>query len=104
MRNRFVCSLAALAALVGVAPSRVPPDPPAARILGAALAGTGGYDVVEHLCDRIGARLSGSPQLDAAIRFTADRLAGYGLDRVWTEPASVTHWERGDFDARITAP
>jgi carboxypeptidase Q len=91
-----------LVALLGGASA--PPEPAASRILGAALAGSGGYEIVEHLCDRIGPRLAGSAELERAVRFTADRFSRYGLSRVWTEPVQVPHWERGEFEARILSP
>ena len=97
-------SLAALAVLCALAAPAAPPEPPASRILGAALAGSGGYEIVEHLCDRVGPRLSGSPALDVAVRDMSARLRTFRLDRVWTEPAFVPHWERGGFEAALTAP
>lgn len=99
--GRMLCGVGVVAVLSGTARE---PDPAALRILGAALGGSGGFELVEHLCDRIGPRLSGSAPLERAVRFTADRLASYGLSRVWTEPVAVPHWERGTFEARITAP
>lgn len=96
--------LAALAALCALAAPAAPPEAPASRILGAALAGSGGFEIVEHLCDRVGPRLSGSPALDLAIRDMAARMRTFKLDRVWTEPVSVPHWERGAFQAALTAP
>jgi len=96
--------LAALAALCALAAPAAPPEAPASRILGAALAGSGGFEIVEHLCDRVGPRLSGSPALDLAIRDMAARMRTFKLHRVWTEPVSVPHWERGAFQAALTAP
>jgi hypothetical protein len=92
MRSRLLAAIGLPAMLCAFAAPSPPPAAP--RILGAALAGSGGYEIVEHLCDRVGPRLSGSPNLDRAIAFTAERLRSYGLARVWTEPVSVPHWER----------
>src|SRR5262245_52942432 len=103
MKSPALVVLAALCALA-VAAAPAPSEPPASRILGAALAGSGGYEIVEHLCARVGPRLSGSPALDLAVHDMAARLRTYNLDRVWTEPVSVPHWERGSFEAALTAP
>ncbi len=59
---------------------------------------------LEHLCDSIGPRLSGSPAMDAAIEFSVKSLREAGFDRVWTEPVMVPAWERGFENARVTAP
>jgi hypothetical protein len=103
MKSRVLGAVGLLSAVCALA-APVPAPEPQSRILGAALAGTGGFEIVEHLCDRVGPRLSGSPNLDQAIRFTSERLRSFDLDRVWTEPVSVPHWERGAFEAAITAP
>ncbi|HEX5042398.1 MAG TPA: M20/M25/M40 family metallo-hydrolase [Candidatus Polarisedimenticolaceae bacterium] len=97
-------ALAVLAALCALAAPAASPEPAASRILGAALTGSGGHEIVEHLCDRVGPRLSGSPALDLAIRDMSARLRTFRLDRVWTEPVSVPHWERGSFEAALTEP
>ncbi len=44
----------------------------AERIIQATLAQNDGYTKLEELCDGIGHRLSGSPQLDQAIHWAAD--------------------------------
>jgi len=53
------------------------------------------YGWLEHLSERIGGRLAGSPQAEAAVRYTYSELEGLGLDRVWLQPCRVPHWERG---------
>jgi hypothetical protein len=59
---------------------------------------------LETLCDTIGPRLSGSPQMDAASAFAERTMTAAGFDRVWTEEVTVPHWVRGTESARITAP
>lgn len=78
--------------------------PPAQRLMDAALTGSKAYDTLTYLCDRIGPRLSGSPELEKAVAWTADAMKGYGLDKVWTEPVMVPHWVRGVETGRIVAP
>src|SRR5690348_11163912 len=58
-----------------------------------------------YLCDRIGGRLTGSPNLDRASRWTAQRFREYGLEKVKLEPWSISHsWTRGAAEARIVSP
>ena len=52
------------------------------------------YEIVQHLTDRIGPRLSGSPQAEMAVRWTAAELRRMGLD-VRLQPVTVPHWVRG---------
>lgn len=56
------------------------------------------------LSDRIGPRLTGSPQLEAASTWVAERFAGYGLE-VRREPWQIARgWRRVRASARVTAP
>lgn len=67
----------------------------AAEILGRALADDAAYDDLVELCDDIGHRLSGSPALDRAIAWSAEKMKQHGLVNVRTEPVSVPRWVRG---------
>ncbi|HVR43425.1 MAG TPA: peptidase M28, partial [Thermoanaerobaculia bacterium] len=51
----------------------------AARLLDAALASEGAWIVAAHLTDRIGPRLSGSPQAERAVAWTAETMRSWGL-------------------------
>ena len=46
------------------------------------------------LCKDIGARLSGSPEADAAIRWGEETLRKTGAPEVRLQPVMVPHWER----------
>jgi Zn-dependent M28 family amino/carboxypeptidase len=61
------------------------------------------WERLAHLTDRIGPRLSGSPGAEAAVRWTAERLAADGL-AVRTEPILVPTWVRGLESAELLAP
>ena len=58
-------------------------------------------DCVEDLrvlCKEVGARLSGSPEADAAILWGAKTLREAGAPNVRMQPVVVPHWERGDVE------
>lgn len=77
---------------------------PAARLIGAALTDQDGWKKLEFLCDRIGHRLSGSPQLEEAISWASAEMRREGLENVQTPPVKVSHWVRGSESAEIIAP
>ena len=64
----------------------------------------GAYEDLAWLCDRIGHRLSGSPQLDQAIAWAQTRLKAAGLVNVHAEPVLVPHWVRGHESADLLLP
>ncbi|MDX1387542.1 MAG: peptidase M28 family protein, partial [Acidobacteriota bacterium] len=74
------------------------------RILGEALRDDRAYQRLAWLADRIGARLSGSENLERAIEWAVAEMRDDGVDRVWTEPVMVPHWVRGKESGKIVAP
>jgi carboxypeptidase Q len=78
--------------------------PAASRILEAGLADDGAWKKLAHLCDRIGARPSGSAALKQAAAWAKDALAADGHENVKTEEVKVPHWERGPEEATLLAP
>jgi carboxypeptidase Q len=64
----------------------------------------GAYEDLAWLCDRIGHRLSGSPQLDQAIDWAQTRLKAAGLVNVHAEHVMVPHWVRGRESAQLLLP
>jgi carboxypeptidase Q len=117
MPTRFLVSVALTGALVGVtlfstAPVRAQAQAdwldayrePAARLIGEALSSRFAWDRLAELGDNYGPRLSGSTNLDAAIRWAVDQMKRDGLENVHTEPAMVPVWIRGHESARMTAP
>jgi carboxypeptidase Q len=62
-------------------------------------------DNLEYLSDRIGPRLTGSPQLKQANDWTAEMFKKYGLTNVHLESYTIPHaWTRGKAEARIISP
>jgi hypothetical protein len=54
------------------------------------------YEDLRSLCKDIGPRLSGSSEAAMAIRWSEQKMLGYGFDRVYLQPILVPHWERGN--------
>jgi carboxypeptidase Q len=99
-------SFAVSSALAGAAAQApAPPDPALAatlaRIRDAAMGSDWSWQRLEELTDRIGPRLSGSPQHAAAITQVASAMRALGAD-VQLQPARVTHWVRGEEHAELT--
>lgn len=70
-------------------------DSAARRIIEAARTGDGAYKKLERLCDDIGHRISGSPQLTQALEWAAATMKADGHENVRIEPVTVPHWVRG---------
>ena len=77
---------------------------PSRRLIEAALASDIGYRRLGWLCDRIGARLSGSRALDAAILWAVSELKSDGFDSVRAERVMVPRWVRGKESAMLLSP
>jgi carboxypeptidase Q len=76
----------------------------AGRIIGAALVDSAAYDRLAYLSDRIGHRLSGSPQLEQAVDWAVAEMRKDGLDNVRKERVMVPHWVRGEESAELLEP
>jgi carboxypeptidase Q len=67
----------------------------ASRLLGEALSSDAAWQRLAYLGDTFGHRLSGSPNLEEAIRWAVEEMKRDGLENVHTEPVKVPHWVRG---------
>jgi len=74
------------------------------RIIEAVMTGNDAYDNLETLCLEIGNRLSGSANLDKAVRWTAGMLRKGGAENVRLEKVMVPHWVRGEESATLIRP
>ncbi|MCB0473989.1 MAG: peptidase M28 family protein, partial [Flavobacteriaceae bacterium] len=54
------------------------------------------YDWLNYLSNRIGPRLAGSEGDKKAVAWGKSELEKLGLDKVWLQPVTAHHWERGD--------
>jgi carboxypeptidase Q len=93
------------------APSAAAPTPladahreAARKIVESALADDGAWKKLAHLTDRIGNRLSGSPQLDTAIAWAQEAMKQDGHENVHAEKVMVPRWVRGEGAASLVAP
>jgi hypothetical protein len=60
---------------------------------------------IEYLCDMIGPRLTGSPNLTKANRWTRDKFQQYGLSNPHLESWTIERaWTRGDAQGRVVVP
>jgi len=71
------------------------------KILQAAMADNDGYTALTYLCDHVGKRLSGTPQLNTAVEWGADLMRKAGLQNVQVQPVMVPHWVRGNESGTI---
>jgi len=75
---------------------------PASRLIGEAVASDAAWQRLAYLGDTFGHRLSGSPNLKAAIKWAVEEMKRDGLENVHTEPVKVPHWVRGKESLEIT--
>lgn len=75
----------------------------AMKIITTARADRGAYAKLAQLTDTIGARLSGSPQLDKAIEWAVATMKADGHE-VRTEKVMVPHWVRGIEEGALVKP
>jgi hypothetical protein len=66
------------------------------KIYNEALSKPKGYEWLDYMCHKIGARLSGSPQAQKAVEYTKKIMDSLGLDRVFLQEVKVPHWVRGE--------
>ena len=79
-------------------------DPaPIARIL-AGVDSKRAFSTLVELCDDIGHRLSGSPQLEKAVAWGVARLKADGHENVRAEPVQVPKWVRGKESLTLISP
>jgi carboxypeptidase Q len=72
------------------------------RLIGEAVASDAAWQRLAYLGDTYGHRLSGSPNLEAAIRWAVEEMKRDGLENVHTEPVKVPHWVRGRESLELT--
>lgn len=86
------------------APIPLSNDPVLDALVDAALVDGYAYEKLGELCDTVGHRLIASPGMKRAIAWSQASMLAAGFDSVWTEPALVPHWTRGEEWARCVEP
>jgi carboxypeptidase Q len=77
---------------------------PASRLIGESLASKFAWERLALLGDTFGHRLSGSSNLEDAIKWAVEEMKKDGLENVRAEPVKVPHWVRGRESLEIVAP
>jgi carboxypeptidase Q len=77
---------------------------PASRLIGEAVASDAAWQRLAYLGDTFGHRLSGSRNLEAAIKWAVEEMKRDGLENVHTEAVKVPHWVRGRESLEIAGP
>lgn len=109
-----ILTLSAMSAVRASDPAPAPAAPTAAslaayretveRIVHETLRCNDAWQKMEELCDGIGHRLSGSPQLEKAIDWSLETMRKDGLVNVRREKVMVPHWVRGEESAAMIEP
>ena len=81
-----------------------PADPVVVQIWQRATADDAAYRKLIELCDDIGHRISGSPQLDLAGAWAVKTLQQDGIATARLEPVLVPKWVRGQESLQLTLP
>lgn len=76
----------------------------AEKIIKATLRENESYAKLEELCDDIGHRLSGSPELEKAVAWAQESMRKDGQENVRAEPVMVPKWTRGRESLQLLAP
>jgi carboxypeptidase Q len=76
----------------------------ATRIIDAAMTDDGAWKKLAHLCDRIGARPSGSPAMARAVGWAKGAFEADGHENVHSEEVKVPTWVRGFEEATMVRP
>jgi carboxypeptidase Q len=69
------------------------------KIFDEALVNGESYSTLRSLCKDVGARLTGSPEADSAVRWGYRVLSEYNFDTVYLQEIIIPHWERGTVEA-----
>jgi carboxypeptidase Q len=112
MTRRLPIALAALAALVGIAPPATAQQADIATayratadsLIRAATGDSAAYRRLGRMVDTFGHRISGSASLEATISWILDLMKADGLENVHGQPVMVPHWVRGEESAELIKP
>ena len=96
MKYKYILSALCAASVFSIAQAQKADSLMFRKIADQALLQGEAYDNLDYLCNKIGGRLSGSPQAAAAVEYTYEVMKGLGVDSVYLQPCMVPHWVRGE--------
>jgi len=97
--------LALLCAASTAAPAQhQDPERVAARLIAEEMVSSGAFRKLAWLTDRIGPRLSGTPQAEQAVTWAIEEFRRDGMSGVRAEKVMVPRWERGTAEVAIVSP
>ncbi len=112
----FLAWAMSLSAMAGIFPETESPEKPgtsrlsetygadARKIFEATMAGNDAYRRLEHLCLRIGPRMSGTPEMFRAATWAFEEMLRDGHENVTRQKVMVPRWVRGKESATILSP
>jgi len=96
MLNRTILFLVVLCAYLGVGAQHNQYATTFRKIYDEVLLRGECYQNLDYLCNKIGGRLSGSPQAEQAVQYMFEVMKKVGYDTVFLQPVMVPKWERGE--------
>lgn len=74
------------------------------RIIRAAMSDSSAWERLAYVCDTFGPRLSGSQNLENALKWAREEMNRDGLQNVKAEDVLITHWVRGRESCEMVSP
>ena len=93
MRNKFIVSILLLLTTTCFAQTD---SAMIKKIYNEALSNGKSYSNLDYLTNKIGGRLSGSPQAQQAVEWAFKAMKEAGADTVYMQECMVPHWVRGE--------
>jgi carboxypeptidase Q len=102
---RTIFAFVLLVTTVSSSQSTSSPSPVDEQIIGAAISKNAAMEFLENLTDRIGGRLTGSPESAATASLIVETLRSAGFADAHSEEYPLqTAWRRGEAKARVISP
>jgi carboxypeptidase Q len=95
-QNRIVTVLMVSLCISGLAMAQTKEQIAVEKIYNESLGNGKSYEMLNYLSNRIGARMSGSPQAAAAVEWSRQVMKRLGADTVKLQEIMVPHWVRGE--------
>src|SRR3954466_7267001 len=93
MRSKLTLAFICLSIVTGIAQTD---SATIKKIFNEALSNGKSYSNLDYLCNKIGGRLSGSPEAQKAVEWAFKAMKEAGADTVYLQECMVPHWVRGE--------